>query len=150
MRNAVLSAINQAISGKDEFLKVLRNNVSAVIGSDTDKTVSSIASRLEELQKELIRLANLHSDYDKIANEIHRLREQKQASLLRNSDLECQKQRIAEMAEFPDAQSGEVLEFDETLVRRLVERITVIEDRVAVEFKSGMEVPIPSSDVSRG
>ncbi|OPX89889.1 MAG: hypothetical protein A4E52_00914 [Pelotomaculum sp. PtaB.Bin013] len=35
-----------------------------------------------------------------------------------------------------------VTEFDDKLVRRLVEKVTVFEDRLTVEFKSGVEVEI--------
>ena len=38
-----------------------------------------------------------------------------------------------------DEQNEEVTEYSETLVRRLIERITVYEDHLDFEFKSGLE-----------
>ena len=41
-----------------------------------------------------------------------------------------------------NGQSTEVLEYDELLVRRLIEKVTVYEERFEVEFKSGMTVDV--------
>lgn len=34
------------------------------------------------------------------------------------------------------------LEYDEQLVRRLIEKVTVYEDKAVVEFKSGLETDV--------
>ena len=36
----------------------------------------------------------------------------------------------------------QIEEYDETLVRRMIEKITVYEDRFTVEFKSGTSVDV--------
>ena len=41
-----------------------------------------------------------------------------------------------------EEQVNEPLAYDEQLVRSLVEKITVYEDRLVVEFKSGLEIDI--------
>ena len=46
------------------------------------------------------------------------------------------------MREFLEQQPTEVLEYDEQLVRRLIEKVTVYEERFEVEFKSGMTVDV--------
>lgn len=52
------------------------------------------------------------------------------------------KKRIAEMRAFLDSQATEVLEYDEQLVRRLIQKITVYGERFEVEFKSGVTVDV--------
>ncbi len=52
------------------------------------------------------------------------------------------KKRIAEMREFLNSQTTEVSEYDEQLVRRLIEKVTVYDERFEVEFKSGMTVDV--------
>jgi len=59
-----------------------------------------------------------------------------------NTERQNRRQRIAEMTEFLQGQSGVLIEYDDKLVRRLVERVTVFEDRLTVEFKSGVEVKL--------
>ena len=44
--------------------------------------------------------------------------------------------------DFIKSQSTELTEFDESLVKRMVERIVVYDDKVCVEFKSGMTVEV--------
>lgn len=41
-----------------------------------------------------------------------------------------------------DEQATEVLEYDEQLVRRLIAKVTVYEERFEVEFKSGTAVDV--------
>ena len=49
---------------------------------------------------------------------------------------------IAEMAEFLNSQSGILFEFDDKLVRRIVDKVTVHGGRLTVEFKTGTEVSV--------
>ena len=46
------------------------------------------------------------------------------------------------MKEFLNEQSCELEEYDEQLVRRLIEKVTVFEEKVNIEFKSGVEVDV--------
>ena len=46
------------------------------------------------------------------------------------------------MRAFLREQANEPLGYDEQLVRRLVEKITVYEDKLMVEFKSGLEIDV--------
>lgn len=52
------------------------------------------------------------------------------------------KQRIKEMREFLEQQSTEVTEYDELLVRRLIEKVTVYDEQFEVEFKSGTTMSV--------
>lgn len=46
------------------------------------------------------------------------------------------------MIAFMDEQTTAVTEYSETLVRRLIEKITVYDDRITVEFKSGLAIDV--------
>ncbi len=94
------------------------------------------------MQKELLRRANFKKDYNSIADEIYHLRDLKQNALVESAEREVLKKRIAEMREFLNSQPTEVLEYDEQLVRRLVKKVTVYDERFKVEFKSGMTVDV--------
>ena len=52
------------------------------------------------------------------------------------------KQRISEMQQFLAEQTQDITEYDEQLVRRLIEKITVYDEKVTVEFKSGVGVEV--------
>ena len=46
------------------------------------------------------------------------------------------------MREFLETQPTEISEYDELLVRRMIERVTVYDERFKVEFKSGAMVNV--------
>jgi len=52
------------------------------------------------------------------------------------------KKRIAEMRKFLNSQVTEILKYDDQLVRRLIEKVTVYDEKFEVKFKSGMTVDI--------
>ena len=70
------------------------------------------------------------------------MRDLKQKALSESAEREGLKQRIAEMREFLETQSTEISEYDELLVRRLIEKVTVYDERFEVEFKSGATVDV--------
>lgn len=142
LQNAVVTAINLALGNRDRVLAILQENVEAVIRQGNETSSEGIDAKLEELQKELLKLANSKKDYNNIADEIYRLRELKQNALVENAEREGLKQRIQEMREFLDSQSTEIIGYDELLVRRLIEKVTVYEERFEVEFKSGAKVDV--------
>lgn len=49
-----------------------------------------------------------------------------------------------EMLEFIDKNEHDSLEFDEILVRRLVEQIMVYDEHITIKFKSGIEIKVQS------
>lgn len=142
LQAAVVQAINLALGNRDSMMTVLQENVERVIRQEDESSVEGIETKLTELQKELLRLANGKKDYSDIAEEINRLREKKQEALAESAEREGLKKRIAEMREFLNNQATEVTEYDEQLVRRLIDKVTVYEERFEVEFKSGTAVDV--------
>jgi site-specific DNA recombinase len=61
---------------------------------------------------------------------------------VQNAERQGKRQRIEEMTEFLKEQTGVLQEYDEQLVRRLIEKITVFYNKLTVEFKSSVEVEI--------
>lgn len=142
LQKAVLKAINSIIAGRDEFIETLRRNIETALGGEFDESTEAIDKKLEELQHELLRLASTKAAYDSVVNEIYRLRELRQETLASRAERQNRRQRIAEMMEFLQGQSGIITEFDEKLVRFLIEHITVFKDKFKVGFKSGMDIQI--------
>jgi len=142
LQEGVLKAINQTISGRDEFIGMLMKNIATVLGEEFDKDMADTERRLEELQHELLRLANSKKDYEKVADEIHRMREVKQETLEHNAERQAKRQRIADMTAFLEKQNGAIAEYDDKLVRQLVEQVMVHEDKLIVTFKSGLDTEI--------
>lgn len=142
MQTAVVQAINRTLGNRENMMTTLQENVEAVLRQEDETSSEGIETKLMELQKELLKLANSKKDYNSVADEIDRLRKLKQNALLESAEREGLKQRIKEMREFLEQQSTEVTEYDEPLVRRLIEKVTVYDERFEVEFKSGAKVDV--------
>ena len=142
LQEVTVKAFNRILTDSDGFLRQMQENIAKAIMAADTMSPDGIQARLDELQKELIRKANSKQDYDAIADEIFRLREQKsQAEADTRSREETQK-RIAELQDFIGSQQSEITEFDESLVRKLIQQITVYDDHFTVRFKAELEIDI--------
>lgn len=142
IEQVLVTAINQTLCGKDTFLATLQNNIEAVLCHNNDQTLAGIDERLSELQAELLKLASSKADYEKVGDEIYRLREEKQKLQLENAGRDDLKKRISDMDTFLREQPTTLTEYDDALVRRLIEKVTVYEDKFTVGFKSGLTMDV--------
>lgn len=142
MKDAVVKAINDFLGQKDDFLEVLSNNIETVINEQDTSTVTEIEKKLEELQKQLLIRANSKEDYNDIADKIYRLREEKHNALAEDAEKKAVSQRLMDMTAFLKEQLTLIEECDEQLLRRLIGKVTVYDEKFMVEFKSGVEVEV--------
>ena len=142
LQEVTVTAINQALCDKDHFLITLQKNIETVICHENSHTLSAIDKRLTELQAELLKLASLKADYEKVGDEIYRLRDEKQRAQVENLGRDELQKRINDMSAFLKYQPIALVQYDEALVRRLIEKVTVYEDKFTVEFKSGVTVDV--------
>ncbi len=70
------------------------------------------------------------------------MREEKQKVQVDSASKDEVKKRIADMSAFLKEQPTTITEYDEALVRRLIEKVTIHEDNFTVEFKSGLTVDL--------
>ena len=142
LQEAVARAINDLLGGRDTFLPILQANIFQVLENNSSGKIAEIDRRLVEQQQKLLKLANGKKDYNAVADEIHSLREQRQKVLAQDAERDGQKKHIEEMKAFLEEQKDIPIEYDEQLVRRLVEKVTVFDEKIAVKFKSGVEIEV--------
>ena len=70
------------------------------------------------------------------------LRNEKEKILLEMAEEKNEQIRLMELEEFLDSQQLEIERYDEELVRKLLEKIVVYEEKLKVIFKSGIEIDI--------
>lgn len=75
-------------------------------------------------------------------NLIFRLRDQKEQSESVSHHREEAMNQIKELKDFIVGQKTDITKFDEALVKKLIDKITVLADRFTVEFKSGITIDI--------
>ncbi len=142
LKSAVIKAINKIFLDKTGFIEILKNNITKVLELDFDSEIAETDKEIKNSQKELINLAITNDGYDDMVEKIHTLREYKDNLLLQSAEKSDKLARTKEMLEFLDKQSVRILEYDETLVRKLIEKITVFDEKLLIKFKSGLEVEV--------
>ena len=140
--DAVMTAINRLLAGGDNMIRILEENIHSVIGDTTEYKISEINTMLEEKQKELISLANKGKDFESLADEIEELREKRQTFLVEDASLSGENERINELIEFVRNNKYRTLRYDDTLVRKIIQNVTVYDDHFVICFKSGIEMEV--------
>ena len=142
LQEVVVKAVNEMVGEQDTFLPLLQTNIESALGWSRGEAIAAIDEKLVELQKELLQQANAKKDYEPIADEIDRLREEKQNIMMDDAQREGTRQRVQEMMEYLKEQPVKISEYDEQLVRRLIEKIVVFDEKFVVEFKAGISFDI--------
>lgn len=140
LQTAVVKAINELLGNKEPFLQALQDNIATALNEESDNDTDDVDGKLNDLQLELLKQAKSKNDYNEVADEIYRLRELRQNALVENAEREGRRQRIAEMTEFLREQSNQLKVYDEQMVRLLIEKVTINDDKLTIEFKSGIEI----------
>ena len=142
LQDAVVKAINQMLGDKSNYQAQLQLNIAAVIRASQATAIDSIDENLMALQQELIQKANSKEYYDEIADEIFRLRELRQKTTVDTAARDEQIKRINDLQGYISQQTALLTEFDEALVRRWIKQITIWDDRITVELKSGVSINV--------
>ena len=142
LQAAVVTAVNDAWSRKEIILPQLRENIRSVLEEDTDARISEVDAAVKQKQAELLDAGRDQERIDAIGDAIMDLREDRQAILTEAAMRKDVRDRIDDLASFLDGQVQAVTEYSEALVRRLIERITVFDEMLVIEFKSGLEIEV--------
>lgn len=142
LQEIVVAALNVLLGDKSKYQQQLQQNIATVIRISGASTVDGIDGKLIELQQELVKKANSKEAYDKIAEQIFELREQRQQVAMDTVQRDEQISRITDLQDFINAQTSDLTEFDEALVKRWLKQITVWPNYCTVELKSGVSVDI--------
>lgn len=121
---------------------MIKENIEDVIGGrDTDR-ISVVNQRIKEKQEEPLKAGRDEEIIESIGDEILSLREEKHEIMMESALKQEQIERMEDMTKFLDKQVREITKYSEVLVRRLIEKITVYDEKLVVEFKSGLEIEV--------
>lgn len=70
------------------------------------------------------------------------MREEKHEIMMESALKQEQIERMEDMTKFLDKQVREITKYSEALVRWLIEKITVYDEKLVVKFKSGLEIEV--------
>ena len=139
---AFLAALNEMVGNSTEYLQRLKDNLETALKTANPESAEALAERMAELQQELIDRTERRERYDDLTEEILRLRELQAQTAMDDTAKKEHKKRIKELHTFIQSQPSEISEFDETLVKKLLEKVTVYEEYMEFQFKSGVTVSV--------
>ncbi len=139
---AVVTAVNDAWSRKYSLIPALQENIRSVLSKDTESQLAEIDLAIKEKQEELLDAGKDRAKIDEVGDAIIELRGKRQEILTKAAKNTELQERIDDLVSFLEGQTAEVMEYSEALVRRLLEKIVVYDEKLVVEFKSGMSVEV--------
>ena len=94
------------------------------------------------LEQQILQRTRAKQDCDELGQEVRWVRNEKYQLQLEDATKESTRQKIAELEKVIAEIGGKVEEYEEVLVRKLIERITVYDGYFTVEFKSGIVIDV--------
>ncbi len=153
LHRAIMTAINKVVEDSDGMISILRENVIRVIGNYTPtETTAKYDEQIAELQKQMLTLIEANAKqgsiseefdeaYKHLSEEIENLKQAKVEDIRKHNKAEQFESRLGEVDKLVGTINPEVVEFDEELVKRLIQGIKVHRNmKLTIQFHSGIVV----------
>lgn len=151
IQQTIMAAINSVVEDQGEFVQAFRENVIQIIGSYAPKgEPSEFDAQIEQLQQQMMALIEdsaksecademFDKEYRVIADEIKELKKKKAKAIRERQLADSYNQRMQDMESYMKKTGYLKREFDDDLVRRLIQTVRVInESKIEIQFKSGI------------
>lgn len=151
LHKAIVNAINSFCEVKDDVAEILRESITEVLDPTKNGSVLAAQQRLDELannMNELLRLATTPesnktamADIQKFSDEMKALREFIETEKAKTATAEQDTEQMNAVLERLEQADFTLTEYDDVVVRQMVERITVADKQtVRIRFIGGMEI----------
>lgn len=139
---AIVTAVNDAWADRNSVIPQLQDNVRSVLEEESGLGLEEIDAELKKQQEKLLAAGSDEEKIEKIGNKIRKLQSQRMSVLMNRSKDTETKERTDDLARFLGNQTEAVSEYSDLLVTRLVGRVIICQEKVIVEFKSGLRVEV--------
>jgi len=151
LHDAIMNAINDVVENSGDFIETFRENVIRVIGNySTEGITTEYDDQIDVLQKQMLKLIEdnakqgaVSEDFDEayrhISEQINELKKAKIKLVQAQKQAENYKQRVEALDKAMTTVNPKVREFDQELVKRLIQSIRVHKGmKVEIQFHSGI------------
>ena len=142
LQAAVVQAVNEVYAKQEVLLPQMKENIERALANNNSGPVAELNDKIAVLGEEILQRSRARQDLDDLGEEVIKLKKEKYRLQLEDAQKEGMLQKLAELERTIEEIGGEVEEYDEMLVRRLIERITVYDEKYVIEFKSGIEIEV--------
>lgn len=154
LKSAILDAINSVMSGKKVLIQQIEDAMrmelipfpgGAMSAGDIERKIKELEAEFqalfEEAQKEPGGYMKYTEEFQRITNDISELKNKKSLLMEKQQSDSAANKRIQDAVRLLNNSSAEVTEWDEGMIRQLVDYVKVLaEDRVLICLRGGIEV----------
>lgn len=98
--------------------------------------------KLADLQVQMIAVSGDEAAVDALGVQIEGLRAERQSILAEAAERSDLQERMNDMIRFLDEMPTMLTEYSDIITRRIVEKITVYDEKIVVELKSGLQMEV--------
>lgn len=142
LHGAIVTAVNDAYARRNAVISLLKTNIQETVFDDLEAKIAAIDEQLAELQQQMIDNSGDRELVEQLEDQMDDVREERQDILAEAAERTDLQARMNDMIAFLEEMPAAVTEYSETLARRLVERITIFDEKIVVELKSGLQMEV--------
>ena len=142
LQGAIVTAVNDAYARRNTVISLLKTNIKETVFDDLEAKIAAIDERLAELQQQMIDNSGDNALVEELGLQMDNLRGDRQDILAEAAERTDLQTRMNDMSAFLEEMPAAVTEYSEALARRLVDRITIFDEKIVVELKSGLQMKV--------
>ena len=142
LQGAVVTAVNDAYARKNIVMAGLKQNIESTVFGDLEDQLALVDKELAELQAQMIAVSGDEAAVDALGEQIDGLRAERQSILTEAAERSDLQERMNDMIAFLDEMPTMLTEYSDVITRRLVEKITIYDEKIVVELKSGLQMEV--------
>ena len=109
---------------------------------DLEERLAMADKELADLQAQMLDNSGDEAAIDALGEQIDELRAERQSILAEAAERSDLQERMNDMISFLDEMPEALTEYSDTITRRLVEKITIYDEKIVVELKSGLQMEV--------
>lgn len=142
LQGAVLTAVNDAYARRSAVISLLKTNIQETVFDDLEARIAAIDEQLAQLQQQMLDNSGDNALAEELGLQIDDLRGDRQDILTEAAERSDLQERMNDMISFLDEMPTMLTEYIDTITRRLGEKITILDEKIVVEMKSGLQMEI--------
>lgn len=142
LQGAIVTAVNDAYARRNAVISLLKTNIQETVFDDLEAGIAAIDGQLAELQQQLVGNSGDNALVEALANQIDDLRGDRQDILAKAAERTDLQARMNDIISFLDEMPTMLTEYSDAITRRLVEKITIFDEKIVVEMKSGLQIEV--------
>ena len=140
LQGAVVTAVNDAYARKNIVTAGLKQNIESTVFGGLEDRLAMADKKLSDLQAQMIAVSDDEAAIDALGEQIDKLRAERQSILAEAAERSDLQKRMNDMISFLDEMPTMLTEYSDAITRRLVEKITIYDEKIVVELKSGLQM----------